>query len=233
MSITHSIARKTNGEGSKTAPLDDELKSPLFDALGGALDSIVIGVIIVAEQGRILHANQAAQRMLAVRSPIISLGGCLCALQPGLTKELRGAIATAQADANGIPGAGIGVPLVDKTMSAATAHVLPLACGGARAVGRRGRVRDASQCHVAREDRHRGAHLQPDAGRGAPAPASARRRKPHRSRQRSRRYRSHGADASQSHLHQDRRVTPQRSPCSRHPAGSSHPPRALTVARTV
>jgi DNA-binding CsgD family transcriptional regulator len=133
MSITtHSIARKANGEGSKTAPLDDQAKSPLFEALGGALDSIVIGVIIVAEQGRILHANQAAQRMLAAHSPIISLGGCLCALQPGLTKELRRAIATAQADANGIPGAGIGVPLVDKTMSAATAHVLPLACGGAR-----------------------------------------------------------------------------------------------------
>jgi DNA-binding CsgD family transcriptional regulator len=134
MSITtHSIAARANGNGSNTAHLDDQGKSYLFEALGGALDSIVIGVIIVAEQGRILHANQAAQRMLSARSPIISLGGCLCALQPGPTKELKRAIATAQDDAKGIPGGGIGVPLVDTTMSAATAHVLPLACGGARA----------------------------------------------------------------------------------------------------
>lgn len=135
MSITTDrIARKANGVGGKTVPLDDQMKSSyLFEALGSTLDSIVIGVIIVAEQGRILHANQAAQRMLAARSPIISLGGCLGALQPDLTKELRRAIARAQEDANGIAGAGIGVPLVDKTMTAATAHVLPLACGGRHA----------------------------------------------------------------------------------------------------
>jgi len=134
MSITTDrVARKPNGVGGKTAPLDDHVKSHLFDALGSTLDSIVIGVIIVGEQGRILHANQAAQRMFAARSPIISLGGCLGALQADLTKELRRAIATAQEDANGIAGSGIGVPLVDKTMTAATAHVLPLACGGRHA----------------------------------------------------------------------------------------------------
>jgi DNA-binding CsgD family transcriptional regulator len=123
------VARKTNGIGGKAHSLDDKVKSHLFDALGRTLDSIVIGVIIVADHGRILHANQAAQRMLDARSPIISLGGCLGALQGELTKELRRAIATAQADASVIGAAGIGVPLVDKNMIAATAHVLPLACG--------------------------------------------------------------------------------------------------------
>ena len=114
MSITTDrIARKPNGVGGKAAPLDDHVKSYLFDALGSTLDSIVIGVIIVAEQGRILHANQAAQRMFAARSPIVSLGGCLCALQGELTKELRRAIATAQQNPNGIAGSGIGVPLVE------------------------------------------------------------------------------------------------------------------------
>ena len=69
MSITTDrIARKPNGVGGKTAPLDDHVKSYLFEALGSTLDSIVIGVIIVGEQGRILHANQAAQRMFAARS---------------------------------------------------------------------------------------------------------------------------------------------------------------------
>lgn len=122
------IARKTNGIGGRTKSLDDKLKSDLFDALDRTLDSIVIGVVIVTDHGRILHANQAAQHMLAVKSPIICLGGCLAALQGELTKELRRAIARAQADANGVGAAGIGVPLVDKNLTAATAHVLPLAC---------------------------------------------------------------------------------------------------------
>ena len=127
--VTDRIARKANGIGGKANPLDDNAKSYLFEALGSTLDSIVMGVIIVADQGRILHTNQAAQRMLDARSPIVSLGGCLGALQAEVTKELRRAIAAAQADASLIGAAGIGVPLVDKNMTAATAHVLPLARG--------------------------------------------------------------------------------------------------------
>jgi DNA-binding CsgD family transcriptional regulator len=130
MSITTDrIDRQANGMRGNTASLDDNVKTYLFEALGSTLDSIVIGVVIVGEQGRILHANQAAQRMFAARSPIVSLGGCLSALQGELTKELRRAIAAAQQDAKSIAGAGIGVPLVDKHLAAATAHVLPLACG--------------------------------------------------------------------------------------------------------
>jgi len=127
------LARKLNGIGGRTESLDDQVKTDLFDALGRTLDSIVIGVIIVTDHGRILHANQAAKHMLAAKSPIISLGGCLAALQGELTRELRRAIATAQADAKGVGAAGIGVPLVAKNMTAATAHVLPLACGNSHA----------------------------------------------------------------------------------------------------
>ncbi|MGH7486728.1 MAG: helix-turn-helix transcriptional regulator [bacterium] len=133
MSISEDrVERKTNGFAGHITVLNDNANGYLFDALGSALDSIVIGVIIVADQGRILHANQAAQRMLDARSPIISLGGFLGALQGESTKELRRAIATALADATVIGAAGIGVPLVDKSMTAATAHVLPLACGDRR-----------------------------------------------------------------------------------------------------
>src|SRR5262245_45526502 len=67
--------------------------------------------------------------MLDQRSPIVSQGGCLGALRADLTKELRTAIATAQTDESHIGIAGIGVPLIDKEMTAATAHVLPLAHG--------------------------------------------------------------------------------------------------------
>ena len=196
MSITTDrIARKPNGVGGKTAPLDDHVKSYLFDALGSTLDSIVIGVVIVGEQGRILHANQAAQRMFAARSPIVSLGGCLCALQGELTKELRRAIATAQQNPNSIAGSGIGVPLVDKNLAAATAHVLPLACQRPPYIGCRRGVRDAGRRRVAGRDRHRGTDFQPDAGGGAAAPASRHRREPHRGCDRARHHRGDGANA--------------------------------------
>ena len=39
-------------------------KSYLVEALGSTLDSIDVGVIIVNGEARILHANQAAKRML-------------------------------------------------------------------------------------------------------------------------------------------------------------------------
>jgi len=131
MSIaTDRIARKSNGIRGRVAHLDENVRSYLFDALNSTLDSIVIGVLIVTEQGRILHANQAAQRMFAARSPIVSLGGCLCALRGEFTNELRRAIATAQQNPDGVAGSGIGVPLVDKYLAAATAHVLPLTCSG-------------------------------------------------------------------------------------------------------
>jgi len=48
-------------------------------------------------------------------------------LRADLTKELRTAIATAQIENAHIGAVGIGVPLGDKEMTAATAHVLPLA----------------------------------------------------------------------------------------------------------
>jgi DNA-binding CsgD family transcriptional regulator len=133
MSITTDRIAKANGIGRGKTSLDAVAKSHLFDALAGTVDNIAIGVVIVAEQGRILHANHAAQEMLAEKSPIMALGNCLCALQADRTKELRRAIATAQADPAAVNPAGIGVPLIDKSMNAAMAHVLPLVSRKVRA----------------------------------------------------------------------------------------------------
>jgi DNA-binding CsgD family transcriptional regulator len=110
--------------GAKT--LDGIAKSALAEALGGALDNIAIGVIIVAEQGRIVHANHAARRMLEDKTPVVSLGGFLAALRPQLTKELHHAIALAESDAPAIAPGGIGVPLMERGMQPATAYVMPL-----------------------------------------------------------------------------------------------------------
>ena len=127
--ITDRIYQDANGAGACAKGPDATAKSYLFEALGTTLDSIDVGVIIVGREARILHANQAAKRVLDQRSPIVSQGGCLGALRADLTKELRTAIATAQTDESHIGIAGIGVPLIDKEMTAASAHVLPLAHG--------------------------------------------------------------------------------------------------------
>jgi DNA-binding CsgD family transcriptional regulator len=129
---SNGYARRIEGG---TNALDGTVKSGLAEALGSALDSIAIGVIIVADQARILHANQAARRMLDERSPVVSLGGCLAALQPNLTRELHRAIVVAGADAPRIGVGGIGVPLMNKDMAAATAHVMPLICADLPARG--------------------------------------------------------------------------------------------------
>jgi DNA-binding CsgD family transcriptional regulator len=100
----------------------------LLEALRNTLDSMAVGVIIVASDARILHANLAATRMLNRRSPIVSLGGWLSALRPGPTKELNEAVAQIHAVEPSIASGGIGVPLFNSDMSTAMAYVLPLPC---------------------------------------------------------------------------------------------------------
>jgi DNA-binding CsgD family transcriptional regulator/PAS domain-containing protein len=109
-----------------------DMKAIETQALGSALDGFAVGVVIVGDEGRILHANAAAQRMLANGSPIASNGGRLETLLPKTTGELLQAVAAAREDEAQIGKLGIGVPLVDNAMAAATAHVLPLARGDRR-----------------------------------------------------------------------------------------------------
>ncbi len=128
MPATELSARRAlngTGNGGQEYPTGDVM-APLLDALRRTLDSLSVGVIIVDCDARILHANQAARNMLDARSPIISHSGSLGALQANLTNELRQAIAIMQAVEypTGIPT--VGVPLINKDMTAATAHVLPL-----------------------------------------------------------------------------------------------------------
>jgi DNA-binding CsgD family transcriptional regulator len=126
MSITAERIAKANGAGG-TRCLETGANPDLFEAVSSALDCLAPGVVIVAEQGRILRANLAARHMIEAKSPILSLGGCLCTLQAERTRELRLAIAAAQVGATACGLAGIGVSLIDKTGTAATAHVLQLA----------------------------------------------------------------------------------------------------------
>jgi DNA-binding CsgD family transcriptional regulator/PAS domain-containing protein len=109
-----------------------DMKSLEKQALSATLDSVTAGIVVVAAEGRILHANEAARRMFEAGSPVASTRGFLTALYPQTTEELMRAIAIAQSDEARIGAAGIGVPLIGGDLAPATAHVLPLARGDLR-----------------------------------------------------------------------------------------------------
>lgn len=98
--------------------------------LAATLDNFTAGVLVVGDQGRILHANNAASRMLSAREPIAAVNGLLSVRNARANDELSNAISLARADEGMIAGSGIGVPLRNEGPS--VAHVLPLARGDLR-----------------------------------------------------------------------------------------------------
>lgn len=97
--------------------------------LSATLDLLAAGVVVVADRGRILHANAAARRMLSAREPIAAVNGILWVHDPRANRELTNAIARVHAAGATIPANGIGVAL--RSREPAVAHVLPLAPGKA------------------------------------------------------------------------------------------------------
>lgn len=98
--------------------------------LAATLDNFTAVVLVVGDQGRILHANNAARRMLSAREPIAAVNGLLSVRHAKANEELSNAISLARTDEATIAGSGIGVPLRNDGPS--VAHVLPLARGDLR-----------------------------------------------------------------------------------------------------
>jgi DNA-binding CsgD family transcriptional regulator/PAS domain-containing protein len=109
-----------------------DLKKVEAQALGSTLDTLAAGVIVVAEESRILHANDAARRMFQKGSPVRSQSGRLAARGAAAGAELAKAIELARRNEASIGATGIGVPLSDEAGEPAVAHVLPLARGDLR-----------------------------------------------------------------------------------------------------
>lgn len=104
-----------------------ETRTVAAESLADTLDRLSLGVGILGEGGRILHANMAARAMMAKGRPIRSEGGRLAAGRAEETAALRSAIALASHD-EAEPGAtGFGLPLTARESGTALAHVLPLA----------------------------------------------------------------------------------------------------------
>jgi DNA-binding CsgD family transcriptional regulator/PAS domain-containing protein len=109
-----------------------DLKKIEVQALGAALDNLAAGVIVVAENNRILHANAAARAMFAAGYPIRAIHGRLSAPDANASFELSRAIDFARRNEAGIGATGIGVALNKPGGKPAVAHVLPLARGDIR-----------------------------------------------------------------------------------------------------
>ncbi|MGX5827855.1 helix-turn-helix transcriptional regulator [Mesorhizobium sp. 43Arga] len=101
-----------------------------------ALDHLAVPVVLTGASGAILHANGAAELMLAGHGPILSRNGVLQTENPAVARALLEAIAGA-ADADGSLGSrGIGLPISAPGQPPAVAYVLPLTEGTARAAFR-------------------------------------------------------------------------------------------------
>jgi DNA-binding CsgD family transcriptional regulator/PAS domain-containing protein len=109
-----------------------DMKSLEAEGLAGALDALTVGILLVGEDGVILHANRTAARMLDRRTPIAAAQGRLRANDRHATDRLRRAVALAAGDEPQIAAAGIGIALRGSTGEVATAHVLPLGSGEVR-----------------------------------------------------------------------------------------------------
>jgi DNA-binding CsgD family transcriptional regulator/PAS domain-containing protein len=94
------------------------------------LDTFVVGVIVVGEEGRILHANNAAQRMLSARDPIAAVDGVLCVREAAANEELLAAVRLARGNEADMGNHALGVPL--RCDEPSVAYVLPLALGDVR-----------------------------------------------------------------------------------------------------
>jgi len=108
-----------------------DLKALEAQALAATLDNFAVGVIVVAQDKRILHANDAARDMFAAGSPVCSVNGRLSVHGSNGAGELVEAIMLAQQNEATIGAAGIGVAL-GHNGEPAVAHVLPLAHGELR-----------------------------------------------------------------------------------------------------
>jgi DNA-binding CsgD family transcriptional regulator/PAS domain-containing protein len=109
-----------------------DMRAVTIGTFESSLDLMAAGVVLVDGHARIIHANRAAQSMLAAGAPIRSDRGELRTYLPETTTALKAAIAKAAGNEAAIGSAGVGVPAPQADGAPALIHVLPLANGDVR-----------------------------------------------------------------------------------------------------
>jgi len=96
-----------------------------------ALDALQCGVMLIGDDGRLLHANRAAEHMLREGRLVRSSNGRLQAQRPSANHELHRAVHLSGQDAAAIDTTGLAIRLTEKGQSPVFAHVLPISTSGA------------------------------------------------------------------------------------------------------
>lgn len=112
-----------------------DVRSITAAAFEATLNALSSAVVLVDAGGRILQANQAAQKMFSANGPILSLRGELATHRAEATNALRSAIARAAMNESELGYGGIGVPIRNRngdSLAHSIAHVLPLKSGTLR-----------------------------------------------------------------------------------------------------
>jgi DNA-binding CsgD family transcriptional regulator/PAS domain-containing protein len=109
-----------------------DLKTIAAESFKAALDALHPGIVLVDAGLRIIHANTAAQGMLAAGDPIASSGGRLRVPHALGQQALLEAVTLANADESLIGRRGFGIPARTAAAEAVLLHVLPLRYGTLR-----------------------------------------------------------------------------------------------------
>jgi DNA-binding CsgD family transcriptional regulator len=107
------------------------LKAVEVATFGSVLDSFRFGILLVDRDLGIVHANAAAQAMLAEREPVRLEKGRLALADRATQGALERAVGQAADDAVALGGKGIGIPASGKD-NPRVVHVLPLRNGRMR-----------------------------------------------------------------------------------------------------
>lgn len=106
-----------------------DLKTVQVDVFTSLLESLTVGVILVDERVSIMHANGAAEAMLANADWILQQGGRLAVRHADADTALQAAVHRLARELSENPREAIGIPMRQLDGTVAMLHVLPL-CGG-------------------------------------------------------------------------------------------------------
>jgi DNA-binding CsgD family transcriptional regulator/PAS domain-containing protein len=112
-----------------------DLKAAEAATFADTIDGLSAGMVLVSAEGRIIHANTAAQAMLRTGDIMRVIGGRLVADDVQVGRTLREIFAAAGQGDAALGVKGIAVPLTGKDGERYVAHALPLTSGARRRAG--------------------------------------------------------------------------------------------------
>jgi DNA-binding CsgD family transcriptional regulator len=104
-----------------------DMQTVRADSAMTTLDQLTLGVVLVDQDSRIIHANTAARSFLTEGAPICEMNGRLETVSTLATNALANAVRATQSPENIMNARGIGIPATASQGRLAILHVLPLA----------------------------------------------------------------------------------------------------------